>query len=109
MEHEHLEAIMRRWLPEAESIEFQRIQKGTSSKAYHVTYGSVQGVLREIASVSQAETEAALAAVLAPKKLTPHILMTVNQSVYVLDQNRVYNFQEYLKVDSFQPQGTELA
>ena len=46
MEHEHLEAIMRRWLPEAESIEFQRIQKGTSSKAYHVTYGSVQGVLR---------------------------------------------------------------
>lgn len=109
MEHEHLEAIMRRWLPEAESIEFQRIQKGTSSKAYHVTYGSVQGVLREIASVSQAETEAVLAAVLAPKKLTPHILMTVNQSVYVLDQNRVYNFQEYLKVDSFQPQGTELA
>ena len=81
MEHEHLEAIMRRWLPEAESIEFQRIQKGPSSKAYHVTYGSVQGVLREIASVSQAETEAALAAVLAPKKLTPHILMTVNQSV----------------------------
>ena len=109
MEQKHLEDIVRRWLPEAESIAFQRIQKGTSSKAYRVISDSVQGVLREIASVAQAETEAVLAAVLAPWKLTPHILMTVNQTAYVLDQNRVYNFQEYLKPDEFRPQGMELA